>query len=98
MRINIYAIHHDAAVFPEPEKFKPERWINNEADIKNLLAFGHGLRTCIGNKFSIAEQKIFLIRLLQKYALEPVDPQIEYATGPVLKPTGNNYIKLVPRK
>ena len=28
--INLYAIHHDSSVFPDPYAFKPERWLNKE--------------------------------------------------------------------
>lgn len=38
-------------LFPEPEKFKPERWNRNNAELPNsfsTMPFGYGRRSCIG--------------------------------------------------
>jgi cytochrome P450 family 9 len=55
----IYALHHDPDYFPDPEKFDPERFSDeNRGNIKNgtYLPFGSGPRNCIGkayNEFSV---------------------------------------------
>ncbi|KAI3941039.1 hypothetical protein MKW92_045315 [Papaver armeniacum] len=56
--VNIYAIHHNSDVFPEPYKFMPERFlkdVNSDASLgdrekmeSSLLAFGAGMRVCAG--------------------------------------------------
>lgn len=49
--IPIYAIHHDAAYYPQPEKFDPERFSdeNKSAIIHGTyIPFGTGPRNCIG--------------------------------------------------
>ena len=41
--------------FPEPEKFKPERWSRENKDLPNPFAslpFGFGRRMCVGKVFS----------------------------------------------
>ena len=46
--------------FPEPQSFKPERWLNRSfAHPFLLLPFGWGPRMCVGRRF--AEQEIFVI-------------------------------------
>lgn len=52
-------IHHrDAAVFPEPENFLPERWLqSSEAMDASLTPFGIGKRNCIGQ--NLAWQEIY---------------------------------------
>lgn len=49
--INVLAIHYDSNIFPEPEKWLPER-MNCSSDSDNLnftfLPFGEGPRFCIG--------------------------------------------------
>lgn len=41
-------------IFPDPEAFKPERWLNdgkyNDALAKYLVTFGRGTRRCVGMK------------------------------------------------
>jgi len=47
-----YTLHRfNTEVFPDPEKFLPERWLadDGEADrVRHIFAFGAGPRTCIG--------------------------------------------------
>ena len=42
--------HEDAMVFPEPEKFLPDRWLGGDAEKVNLLTFSRGSRQCVGIK------------------------------------------------
>lgn len=52
--IPIYALHHDAQYYPEPDKFKPERFLPENGGVKKFkdlgvfLGFGDGPRTCLG--------------------------------------------------
>jgi hypothetical protein len=62
--IPIYALHHDPHYFPDPEKFEPERFSDeNKENIKNCtyLPFGSGPRNCIGkySTSSSSSQKLF---------------------------------------
>jgi cytochrome P450 family 6 len=49
--ISVYALHHDPKYYPEPERFDPERF-NEEQKAKRhhyvYLPFGEGPRICIG--------------------------------------------------
>lgn len=47
-----YAIHHDPKYYPEPFKFDPDKFL--EENVKSrpgytFLSFGEGPRICIGN-------------------------------------------------
>ncbi|MCJ1375041.1 hypothetical protein MMC20_006275 [Loxospora ochrophaea] len=57
-----YTLHRNATVFPDPEAWKPERWLNASKEQKDEMlrwfwAFGSGGRMCVGSHFAIAEMK-----------------------------------------
>ncbi|CAI7594756.1 unnamed protein product [Penicillium crustosum] len=44
-----YSLHRDHAIFPDPDKFNPERWENPTKEMKDAsLPFGGGSRICLG--------------------------------------------------
>jgi cytochrome P450 len=44
--------HRDETIFPDPDNFIPERWLNDMSrDLEKwLMAFSKGLRSCLGSK------------------------------------------------
>jgi cytochrome P450 len=88
IQINQYANHHDARFFPEPEAFKPERWLDPNFE-KNLpkgayFPFGAGPRICIGNGFALMEAPLVLATIGSRFRLEPItapEPYIGVALG-----------------
>ncbi|XP_058837428.1 probable cytochrome P450 9f2 [Topomyia yanbarensis] len=70
------AIHRDPKYYPNPEKFDPERFseenrskINAEA----YLPFGVGPRNCIGSRLALMEVKLIIYYLLKDFSLEPTE-------------------------
>lgn len=78
--------HRDPRYFPEPEEFRPERWLDGLAKRLPKYAyypFGGGPRVCIGNTFALIEAAILLATVGQKYQFTlatdkpaETDPQI----------------------
>jgi cytochrome P450 len=61
---SIYLAHRNPEVYPEPEAFKPERFLGAPPDPVSWLPFGGGIRRCIGAQFATYEMKIVLYTML----------------------------------
>jgi len=59
-----FSLHRDPKYYPQPDKFCPERFLNDDVDNSIYMPFGFGPRLCIGNKFALIEVKIMLFYLL----------------------------------
>ncbi|HEX5003178.1 MAG TPA: cytochrome P450 [Bacteroidia bacterium] len=81
--ISPYAIHRDARYWPNPDKFQPERFLNEAAERPRYayMPFGGGPRMCIGNNFAMMEMTLVLATLLCKYK-----PLYHENTPPVAEP------------
>jgi cytochrome P450 len=69
-----YLAQRDPATYPDPAAFKPERFLNGQADPAAWLPFGGGIRRCVGAAFALYEMKIVLGTLLATFDLELAQP------------------------
>lgn len=60
----IYLAQRNPEVYPDPDAFKPERFLEGQPDPTSYLPFGGGIRRCIGAAFAIYEMKIVLGTIL----------------------------------
>lgn len=60
----IYLAHHREEVYPDPDIFRPERFLERRYSPYEYLPFGGGARRCIGMAFAQFEMKIVLGTLL----------------------------------
>lgn len=69
--VNMWAITHDEKVWSEPEKFKPERFVEEDVSIMGsdlrLAPFGSGRRVCPGKAMGLATVQLWLAQLLQSF-------------------------------
>lgn len=60
----ICVVHRDPVLYPEPERFRPERFLERKYSPFEYLPFGGGARRCIGAAFALYEMRIALGTLL----------------------------------
>jgi cytochrome P450 len=61
-----YLTHHLKEIYPEPERFRPRRWLEINPNQYEYLPFSAGPRGCVGAMFATQVLKICLALLLQK--------------------------------
>jgi cytochrome P450 len=97
----IYASHYDPDFFPEPDTFRPERFLKENAD--QLIPytwrpFGAGNRVCIGQRFAINEMKIFMAKLINKFQIiDTPETKLTYSKGDFLMSYPEIIVKLNAR-
>ena len=65
---DFYALHRDELIYgPEVENFKPDRWDTIKPGPWQYMAFGGGMRACLGQQKALAEASCFLIRIVQAF-------------------------------
>ena len=76
---SINALQHDPRVYPDPDRFYPERFLRRPAPY-TLIPFGGGERRCIGASFAIMEIKTVLRTVLEQLELRSASRRAERAT------------------
>ncbi len=69
LTLSAYLIHHREELYPEPEKFKPERFLERQYTPYEFLPFGGGVRLCLGYALAMLEMKLVIASIVSKYNL-----------------------------
>jgi cytochrome P450 len=73
----IAALHYREDLFPEPQRFRPERFLEGKPDTYSWIPFGGGVRRCIGAAFAEYEMRVVLREILERADLSAPDPAPE---------------------
>jgi cytochrome P450 len=73
----IHLIHRRADIYPEPGRFRPERFLERPAGTYTWLPFGGGVRRCLGASFAQFEMKAVLRVIAAARRLRPVQTRDE---------------------
>ncbi|MGI5472151.1 cytochrome P450 [Streptomyces sp. CA-132043] len=71
-----YLLHHRPDLFPDPERFDPDRWLERSGDCLPRGAhvpFGGGNRKCIGDQYALVEMTMALASVCARWSVRP-DP------------------------
>lgn len=71
MAYSPYLVSHLPALYPDPERFDPDRWIQRGRQPQvPVTVFGGGARKCIGDEFSLIEGVLLLASLLSHWHVD----------------------------
>lgn len=86
----MHLTHRLPDLYPDPDRFDPERFLHEKPDPFAFYPFGGGSRRCIGGAFAMYEMKLVLARLIQRTTIEatPSTSLTPRRRGITLTPTG----------
>jgi cytochrome P450 family 135 len=68
---SIYLMHRRPDIYPDPERFRPERFVEQRAGTYTWIPFGGGVRRCLGAAFAEYEMRIVLSTLFASCTVRP---------------------------
>ncbi|KAK7116551.1 steroid 17-alpha-hydroxylase/17,20 lyase-like [Littorina saxatilis] len=96
---NTLVFHRDPEIYPDPEAFKPERFLDDAGQLlpanhplrQSMIAFGVGKRSCVGESFARSRVFLYVTTLLQHF---DVLPPTQHELLPVTRSSWKNGIVL----
>ncbi|EME45102.1 hypothetical protein DOTSEDRAFT_52473 [Dothistroma septosporum NZE10] len=77
-----WSLHRHPTVFPDPEVWRPERWLTEDGELGNdpkmtrwFWAFGSGGRMCVGSNLAMLDMKATVVAIWGNFSTELVDDE-----------------------
>jgi cytochrome P450 len=91
----IYLAHRNPEVYPEPERFRPERFLETPPGTYTWIPFGGGVRRCLGASFAQFEMTVVLRELVRRHQIRPANPKPERIFRRAITETPRNNAEVV---
>jgi cytochrome P450 len=85
---NAVLIHRDPRLYPDPDAFRPARFLGVKPGTYEWIPFGGGVRRCLGAAFAQLEARVVLERIAQRFTIRAPSRRRE--------PIGRRGIVLIP--
>ena len=100
--VNSFLLHRDTRYFPEPDTYRPERFLPNGPKYPSyaFIPFSAGSRNCIGWKYATMIVKVLILHILKNFKVESLDTedQLRFTSELVLHNANGLRLKITPRK
>jgi cytochrome P450 len=90
LSLSVYLLHRRPDLYPDPDAFRPERFLERQPGTYEWIPFGGGMRRCLGASFALFEMRIVLQAILDQVSLRPQSGRGER--------TGRRAVTLVPSR
>ncbi|KOX74847.1 Cytochrome P450 4c3 [Melipona quadrifasciata] len=100
--VNSFLLHRDARYFPEPDSYRPERFLPDGPRYPSyaFIPFSAGSRNCIGWKYATMIVKVLILYVVKNFQVESLDTedQLRFISELVLHNADGLRLKISPRK
>jgi cytochrome P450 len=75
----VHLMQHDPAAYTEPERFRPERFLDAPPDAEAWMPWGGGRKRCPGHHLAMLEMRTVLRTIFERLEVEPARARMETA-------------------
>ena len=95
----VYAMHHMAAYYPDPETFSADRFMPDTPTPPpmSFIPFSAGRRRCVGEGIALTEEVVIVAEILRRFQLQPAYGELEIEQRATLRPRHGLPLLLQPR-
>ncbi|XP_012371858.1 cytochrome P450 11B1, mitochondrial-like [Octodon degus] len=87
VQLAMYSLGRNPQTFNSPEEYRPQRWLESKKSFHHL-AFGFGVRQCLGRRVAMMEMLLFLHHMLKSFWVETAfQEDMKFTYRFVLMPT-----------
>lgn len=93
-----YLTQRDPAIYPAPDRFRPDRWLKRRPTAYEFIVFSGGVRRCSGYHYAVLLLKVAIATIVRRYRIA-LDPTANYGfiAKPTLRPNPGMPARILPQ-